>query len=99
MPAPAEINLSDQARNDLRAIYRYSVDQWGPTRASRYADQLSDDIWSLLSHPERGSLRDDLLPGVRALITGRHVIYYRHVAAQVEIVRVLVRQDPGLRML
>jgi toxin ParE1/3/4 len=36
-----------------------------------------------------GAGRDDIAPGYRSLPVGRHVVYYRGVQANIEIVRVL----------
>lgn len=91
--------ISPIARDDLRKIYQYGSLNWGISRAASYLDCLKKQFWSLTEHPEMGIERDELLPALRSLAIGSHVVFYRKQSRQVEVVRVLhSRQDPLLHL-
>lgn len=87
--------ISPLARDDLKYIHAYGSSSWGTTRASTYLDALKEQLWNLLSQPRMGIERDELLPGMRSLPLGSHVIFYRLRDQQLEVSRILhQRQDP-----
>lgn len=57
------------------------------------ADRVLDAIearWSQrAAHPHSGPPRDDILPGLRHLVAGQHLVLYRVEAATVRVLRVL----------
>lgn len=84
------------AKDDLKAIYQFSVLQWGLAKAELYLEQIKYNVNLLLEHPFMGLERTDLLNGIRSLAVERHIIFYRIVENQIMIVRVLhSRQDPN----
>jgi toxin ParE1/3/4 len=85
----ARIVLRPVAREDLKAIGRYSADRWGESQRRWYLRELADRMAVLADNPMLGRARDDLRAGYRSMRSGRHVVFYREVADGIEIVRVL----------
>lgn len=56
------------AENDLVALHRYIAENSSLDRAGAYIDRIEHACMSLADFPFRGTLRDDLHPGLR--ITG-----------------------------
>ena len=83
------LRIADAARADLRDIKRYTIETWGSDRARRYLEEIRRRIMLLRQRSRIGTLRNDLAVGLRSLPCGRHVIFYRHDADHIEIVRVL----------
>ncbi|WP_245340584.1 type II toxin-antitoxin system RelE/ParE family toxin [Mesorhizobium sp. WSM4313] len=55
-------------------------------------DRLLDRIenrWQLAIYPSSGPLRDDITPGIRHLIVGEYLTFYRVGEDAIEILRVL----------
>jgi len=90
------------ARADLRAIDRYTQEQWGVAQKRRYLVAIRERFRALMRRPELGPIRDDLRGAYRSLPCGRHVIFYRVEGAAVIVVRVLhermdmARHLPGI---
>jgi toxin ParE1/3/4 len=83
------LRLSKLAYDDLDSIYSYTLRHWGQEQADRYITQLWDSLETLAKVPERWRLREQLYPGCRVRITGKHAILYRIHEGRVEISRVL----------
>jgi len=87
--------LRQEALDDLREIAAFTVQRWGKLQKDRYLRFLDAGFHLIGANPSIGKACDDLAPGYRSLPRGRHMIFYRQVAAAVEIVRVLHREmDP-----
>jgi toxin ParE1/3/4 len=76
------------ADSDLLEIWLY-IAQDNITAADRLLERLEQRCDRLEASPMLGSKRDDLLPGMRYLIEGSYVIFYRIHQDTVEILRVL----------
>jgi toxin ParE1/3/4 len=81
--------LSKAARADLVDIAEYTIDRWGDAQAQKYVDDLLRRCAEAGDNPNAGKSSDDVLNGYRRIHEGRHVIYFRRVGSDVEIVRVL----------
>ena len=93
------LNITDNAIEDLRDIYRFSHDRWGLSRTKQYLDTLESRISGLVDSPMLGAERPDLLAGLRSLSVESHVVFYRIRSQTVEVLRVLhTRQDAKLRL-
>ena len=57
--------------DDLLAIARLVADYAGPDSARRKIDEIEKVVRSLSATPHRGSLRDHITPGLRAIPAGR----------------------------
>lgn len=87
--------ISPVARDDLKNIFQFGIDNWSETRSSKYLDTLKAHIWMLKEQPKLGIEREELLPNMRSFPVESHVIFYRPELEQIEIIRVLHgRQDP-----
>jgi toxin ParE1/3/4 len=65
--------FSDQANIDLRDIYNWLADQAGPFVALAYVERISAFIHRLDLASERGTRRNDLMPGLRIIGFERRV--------------------------
>ena len=84
----ARPTTSPAARSDLEQILTY-LDRYSPPAADRFAietDRVIDRIGKL---PLIGRDRSDLRPGLRSVVIGDYVLFYRIVKRRVEIVRIL----------
>lgn len=94
-----ELVLTCAAEADLRGIWIFSWEIWGEHQADRYLDGLQAALMSCAEAPERGTPRDDIRPGSRSCLAGRHVIFYRYDEVQVVVQRVLHgAMDPSLHL-
>ena len=84
-----KVYFRPQAEADLRTLYEYIAGQAGVTIAGRYIDRIEAACMSLAEFPERGTRRDDILPGLRTIgFERRATIAFRVLKARVEIVTV-----------
>ncbi|MCB1736452.1 MAG: type II toxin-antitoxin system RelE/ParE family toxin [Gammaproteobacteria bacterium] len=72
----AGYRLRALARNDLEAIWAYTVETWGIQQAERYFESLFVAFDELANNPQMGRTRDEVLPGLRSFPQGRHVVFY-----------------------
>lgn len=77
-----------QANEDLIEIHDYIAGE-NPAAALRLVNRIEKRCKDLRIHPMTGRRRDDLAPGLRSLVQGRYVIFYRVVGRQVQIIRIL----------
>jgi len=77
-----------RADEDLIDIW-VSIATDDPGAADRVLDAI-ERRWGLLArYPYSGVARDDIAPGIRHLIAGQYLTFYRITAGGIEIVRVL----------
>lgn len=67
------IILTPEARDHLDAIYDYIAAAASPDIAQRFTDGILDHIGKLTDFPHRGTMRDDLRPGLRTIAWRRRV--------------------------
>jgi toxin ParE1/3/4 len=91
--AKLKIVWSPEAEEDLVSIWRYTADEW----SSAAADQQLRDIWTtcemLLGYPKLGRARDELLLGVRSIVTDPLVVFYRISTHGIDVLRVLNERE------
>lgn len=56
---------------DLRRIAAWLLDYAGPVSTARVIERLRDTALALNTAPHRGTLRDDVFPGLRVMPSGR----------------------------
>ena len=61
------IALTPEARDHLDVIYDYIATAASPDVAQRFTDGILDHIDKLTDYPRRGTMRDDLRPGLRTI--------------------------------
>ncbi|GAC1042808.1 type II toxin-antitoxin system RelE/ParE family toxin [Rhizobium sp. No.120] len=83
-----KIVLHKQAQAELRDLYRdlAGVERAGPTLAWSYVNGIRQFIEELATFPKRGTVRDNLIPGLRIIGYRRSV----SIAFVVEETEVLV---------
>jgi|SRR5215213_9257880 len=95
MTSRRRLSFSTGAQADIRSILRYTERQWGVRQRSTCQTQLDEGLNTLVEYPERGSERNDLYVGCRALRVQQHIVYYRLTETHIIVGRVLHnRQDP-----
>jgi len=85
----ASYRLRALARDDLEAIWDYTVEQWGIKQAERYLDILFGCFDDLAANPQLGRPRDDVKPGYRSFPQGRHVVFYVIEPSGIEIIGIV----------
>jgi toxin ParE1/3/4 len=85
----AKVVLLGSAKADLKGIWLYTYREWGEAQADQYLAAIDGAIQRIGEHPEIGSPRDYIREGYRALLCGRHVIYYTTQGQMTRVVRVL----------
>ncbi|SIT86544.1 type II toxin-antitoxin system RelE/ParE family toxin [Pontibaca methylaminivorans] len=68
------IRLHPAVARDLDAIARWIGDYAGPQQARTRLDEIERVIAGLGELPHRGSLRDEIAPGLRAIPAGRRTV-------------------------
>lgn len=59
---------------DLDAIAQWIIDYAGPEVAARKLSEIEAAIATLKTTPHKGSLRDEIAPGIRAIPAGRKAV-------------------------
>jgi len=92
-----ELYLTPRAEADLREIWLYSFKKWSEEQADRYLHELESGMLRLIDNPQFGKKRDDVRMGYRSLQVNRHIVFYRMMGGQIEIVRILhARMEPQI---
>jgi toxin ParE1/3/4 len=80
--------FSRLAEADLEAIGDYIAND-NPRRALSFVRELRDRCRAIVGHPRAAPLRPELGRGVRMVVFGDYLIFYRHSRGRVIIERVL----------
>lgn len=85
------IRFAEQADTDLLGIYVYTYNAWNEEQAIRYTAGLKDALNKLTYNPSRiGTVdRSVVRPGYRSYRYQSHLVFYRIVSNDVEVVRIL----------
>ncbi len=84
-----KVYFRPHAEADLLALYEYIAGKAGETIAGNYINRIEAACLALANFPERGTRRDDILPGLRTVGFERRVtIAFRVLKTRVEIVTV-----------
>lgn len=89
----ADYWLTQAAEDDLLEIAEFGIARFGWEQVVRYRDTLKARFEQLAEEPEVYPRVDHVRAGYRRSVCGVHSIYYRQIGGDVEIVRVLGRQD------
>ena len=89
----ATYRLSENAREDLRRIYRRGLREYGETQADEYYNALFDRFDQIAERPFLYPAVDDIREGYRRSVCGVDSIYYRIEGETVEIMAIIGRQD------
>ena len=84
------IVFAPEARDDLKELYLFIAEQADGDRAMAYLERIENYCQGFANFPERGTRRDDLLPGLRVVGFERRVTIAFHVGADtVTFLRIL----------
>lgn len=76
------------ARDDLEAIGLYIAED-NPERALTFVAELEAIARQTAERPQSFRQRDDLAPGLRAALHGRYMIFFRELADEVRVERIV----------
>lgn len=82
------LGFAPAARVDLLAIGLYIAED-NPERAESFVAELEGKAAQAAEQPRSFPMRDDVGPGLRAAGHGRYLLFFRELADEVRIVRVL----------
>lgn len=85
----AKYKLTPRARQDIEAVWLYSLQEWGAEQTNRYIDDLATAFEFLADSPKAGTNCENIRAGYRKYPVIRHVVYYRETSYGIEVVRVL----------
>ena len=82
--------LTQKAKDDLKAIGRYTQETWGCEQRNRYLAMLDEKFHELAADPMKGRDCSAIREGYRKHEAGKHIIFYRQIEnGFIEIVRIL----------
>ena len=84
-----DLVITESAKDDLRAIWRYIAENSYLEYADGQLDRILIECELLTHQPEMGVERADVLEGIRFFPVGRYNIYYRYQANTIFIARVV----------
>ena len=85
-----QFTLTVQARDDLDAIWAYiAVEQDREQAADRLIERFHEAFELLAHNPLIGEQQSDLYPDMRMFTVRNFVLFYRPIASDIELVRVL----------
>lgn len=85
----ARYRITPRARDDLRNIARYTLQQWGKTQRDTYLKRLEMRFGWLADNPRLGKHRFDIHEDYFSFPEGRHVVFYLIHAEAIDIIGVL----------
>ncbi len=84
-----KVYFRPQAETDLFALYEYIASKTSETIAGSYLSRIEAACLALANFPERGTRRDDIVPGLRTIgFERRATIAFRVLKTRVEIVTI-----------
>ena len=89
----ATYRLTENAKEDLRRIYRRGLREYGEAQADQYYNALFDRFEQIAEQPFLYPAVDDIREGYRRSVCGVDSIYYRIEGETVEIMAIIGRQD------
>lgn len=89
----ATYRLTENAKEDLRRIYRRGLREYGEAQADKYYNDLFDRFEQIAEQPFLYPAVDDIREGYRRSVCGVDSIYYRIEGETVEIMAIIGRQD------
>ena len=89
----ANYRISEEAKADLKRIYRYGIQKYGEAQAEFYYEEFFKRFEQLAEQPYLYQAVDDIRVGYRRSGCGVDSIYYRIVGDTVEIMSIIGSQD------
>ena len=80
--------LTPKAKEDIWEIWNYTVIKWGEPKADEYTKKIYKRCQWLADNQNIGISRDEIKPGYRSYPEGKHIIFYRIVDNEIQIIGV-----------
>ena len=93
-----QYRLSNEAKMDLARIYWRGREEYTEEQAEKYYHAFFQRFEEIAEVPFKYQAVDHIKEGYRRSVCGVDNIYYRVISGDVEIMRVLGRQDAGERL-
>ncbi len=85
----AKYRLAPKARDDMEAVWLYSLTEWGVKQTDHYIDILTDTFALLANNSGAGTACNHIRKGYRRYPVKRHMIYYLETSYGIKVMRVL----------
>ena len=89
----AKYRISEDAKEDLKRIYRRGIQEYGEPQADLYYEEFFKRFEQLAEQPYLYQAVDDIREGYRRSVCGADSIYYRIDGDTVEIMSIIGGQD------
>ena len=92
--------FTEEAKQDLKEIRRYTKEQWGDRQSLKYLDAVERVFDAIAENPEIGMKREDIREDLQYFNHGRHVIFYMVLPKKLAIIRILsqrIKQENELQ--
>ena len=83
------LDLSQEARDDIRSILQYTFETYGEAQADAYENVLNKALVSIIGSPGIGHKRLDLPSDCRAFQAGQHLVIFRVEETVIYVLRIL----------
>ncbi|MCP5209170.1 MAG: type II toxin-antitoxin system RelE/ParE family toxin [Hahellaceae bacterium] len=93
-----QYRLSNEAKMDLARIYWRGREEYTEEQADKYYHAFFQRFEEIAETPFKYQAVDHIKEGYRRSVCGVDNIYYRVIGGDIEIMRVLGRQDAGGRL-
>ena len=91
--AMGHYRLSENAKADLKRIYRRGLRAYGEAQADKYYNAFFDRFEQIAEQPLLYQVVADIRKGYRRSVCGADSIYYRIAGETVEIMAIIGQQD------
>lgn len=83
------VRFAPEAADQLEALYRYVASSASPTVAADYVDAIVAHCEGLAVFPHRGTMRDDIRPGLRTSSYKKRAVIATFVDDEAEQITIL----------
>ncbi|MEM9761639.1 MAG: type II toxin-antitoxin system RelE/ParE family toxin [Pseudomonadota bacterium] len=88
------------AKSDLAEIWDYTVERWSLAQAETYVREIDAACHELAAGARTSTAIDDIRPGYRKAVTGKHVVFFTlSNAGDTVVIRILHQSRDVLRHL
>ena len=84
-----KVVIKEDAIRDLEEIWLYTFETWSLEQADRYHTLLFEEIEFLSKKPKSGKNLDHVRVGYWSSKVKSHIIFYRILETEIEVVRIL----------
>lgn len=84
-----KVRFSAAAREDLRAITRFTIDKFGVRQAKIYGQSITSVIEKIQINPNLGIFRPELAEGLQSIVHQSHVVFFKLDGVYLSIIRIL----------